>query len=372
MMLDSAESVDDLHFSSTRRTTTWFLKTSEATSPSHNEPCDVLALVTAIADLYTHEDVLEMQVRIGAGDSLDNGMVSQVSTATSQYTRPSQLVHTEVQESKRLVVIKKSANRLWSTVTGGVHRSTLHTFITELRILSAPPLRSHRNIVRILGIHWDCFDIECPQPLILLERADYNLRNFQDTFPELPFESKRTIALDVAEGLTALHSNGIIHGDVKVENILVTLEPTLTAKLADFSHSIFDTGETRRLVGGTELYAAPEWMLPAPTYMLRQSDVYSYGIMFSNLMAGFDILRRFEREHGGNTTTQNNSLASIQTLKETGALLVLVKDGVSAADMTYSNLVLDCHLLWNVMDATLQLEPAERSLFQAVQLLKQK
>jgi serine/threonine protein kinase len=370
MMFDSVDSVDDLHFSSIRRTTTWFPKTSEATGLIHEEPCDVLALVTAIADLYTHQDVLEMQSRIGAGESLGRGAVSHVSTVASRFTHPSRLIHTQVQESNRLVVIKKAANRIWSTVTGDVNRSAIHSFITEVRILSAPALRSHRNIVQILGIHWDCFDIECPQPLILLEKADYNLQMFQDAHPQLPFESKRTIALDIAEGLTALHSNGIIHGDVKVENILVML-PDLTAKLADFSHSIFDTGETRRLVGGTELYAAPEWILPAPTYMLRQSDVYSYGIMFSNLMAGFDILQQFERQHSDTITTQSNSLGSIQSLKETGALLILVKDEVSAADMNDSNLVLDCHLLWNVMEATLQVRPVERSLPRAVQLLKQ-
>jgi serine/threonine protein kinase len=41
-----------------------------------------------------------------------------------------------------------------------------------------------------------------------------------------------TIALQVAEGMQFLHSNGIVHCDLKTKNILI--DENLTATIADF------------------------------------------------------------------------------------------------------------------------------------------
>jgi serine/threonine protein kinase len=75
----------------------------------------------------------------------------------------------------------------------------------------------------------------------------------------LPSAMKKGIALDIARGLSALHQCGVVHGDLKPANILAFLKPELHAKIADFSHSFLDTGRTRNLVGGSYIYAAPEW-----------------------------------------------------------------------------------------------------------------
>lgn len=96
--------------------------------------------------------------------------------------------------------------------------------------------------------------------------------------------------MGIAQGLSAIHRSGVIHGDIKPENILLFRKPTLHAKIADFSHSLLDTGETRRLVGGTDKYAAPGWKRAAPTGHLLKTDVYSYGLVVSELMLGNRIM----------------------------------------------------------------------------------
>jgi serine/threonine protein kinase len=90
----------------------------------------------------------------------------------------------------------------------------------------------------------------------------------------LPFATKKSIALDIARGITALHDSDVIHGDMKLENVLIFYKPEFHAKITDFSNSFLDTGKTRKLVGGTWFYTAPEWKLAAPTNELLKTDVY--------------------------------------------------------------------------------------------------
>ena len=151
------DSVDYFAFGSRRFTTTSTLSTSGYDGSSNrDEPCDILALAAAIADVYANPDVLEMEVRINVGEKLSSGKVSQVSTVDAQFIQPSVLDHSDSQNSNKGVAIKRSEKRLFSTVTGEVDQAPLRSFITELRILGFESLRNHPNIVKIIGIHWNC------------------------------------------------------------------------------------------------------------------------------------------------------------------------------------------------------------------------
>jgi len=113
---------------------------------------------------------------------------------------------------------------------------------------------------------------------------------------DLPFETKRHVCLDIANGLSALHACGIIHGDVKLDNILMFEDSNSgrwLAKVADFSHSLFNTGEERYLPGGTQLYAAPEWKEKGRTHDLLKTDIYSFGLIIGSVVVGYDIARKF-------------------------------------------------------------------------------
>ncbi|KAF8378299.1 hypothetical protein HHK36_029638 [Tetracentron sinense] len=84
------------------------------------------------------------------------------------------------------------------------------------------------------------------------------------------------LALDLARGLSYLHSKKIVHRDVKTENML--LDKTRTLKIADFGVARVEASNPNDMTGetGTLGYMAPEVLNGNPYN--RKCDVYSFGI----------------------------------------------------------------------------------------------
>ncbi|AQK96954.1 Serine/threonine-protein kinase STY8 [Zea mays] len=93
---------------------------------------------------------------------------------------------------------------------------------------------------------------------------------------KLAFKVVVQIALDIARGLCYLHSEKIVHRDVKTENML--LDKTRTVKIADFGVARVEASNPSDMTGetGTLGYMAPE-VLNGHAYN-RKCDVYSFGI----------------------------------------------------------------------------------------------
>ena len=96
----------------------------------------------------------------------------------------------------------------------------LRAVLLELKILLFKPISQHPNIVRLLQFRWDTqAGDKLVAPSLVLEYADLgSLANLQN--PEklsLRSSTKKAICLDIAKGLQALHSHGIVHGDIKSE-----------------------------------------------------------------------------------------------------------------------------------------------------------
>jgi eukaryotic-like serine/threonine-protein kinase len=91
------------------------------------------------------------------------------------------------------------------------------------------------------------------------------------------------IAADVASALGHVHSCGIVHRDVKPENLWITARGDI--KLGDFGLSLAD-GECQPGAGasveGTAAYIAPEQALGAPAD--ERSDLYSLGALLCELL----------------------------------------------------------------------------------------
>lgn len=84
------------------------------------------------------------------------------------------------------------------------------------------------------------------------------------------------LALDLARGLSYLHSEKIVHRDVKTENML--LDRNRTLKIADFGVARVEASNPNDMTGetGTLGYMAPEVLNGNPYN--RKCDVYSFGI----------------------------------------------------------------------------------------------
>ncbi|MBZ5627476.1 MAG: protein kinase [Acidobacteriia bacterium] len=96
------------------------------------------------------------------------------------------------------------------------------------------------------------------------------------------------IATQCVQGLAAAHSRGIVHCDIKPENIMITTSGTV--KILDFgvarrvSQSALSTAATTGM-SGTAGYMAPEVVLErvaGPT-----ADLFSLGVVFYEALAGF-------------------------------------------------------------------------------------
>ena len=87
----------------------------------------------------------------------------------------------------------------------------------------------------------------------------------------------------IAEGLSYLHENFIMHRDIKSENILLDAEDNI--KITDFGHSEKFTKEQKFYeVAGTIFYLAPE-IINGKGYDCRV-DIWSLGVLYFELVTG--------------------------------------------------------------------------------------
>jgi eukaryotic-like serine/threonine-protein kinase len=141
----------------------------------------------------------------------------------------------------------------------------------------------HQNIVTII----DRGDHDGRQ-FIVFEFVDgENLKQLVDREGPLPVERALELAIQVARGLAYAHQNGVVHRDVKPQNIL--LNGHGQAKVTDFgiarSMDVQHQGVTQTgTVLGTSNYIAPEQAQGRPVD--EHTDVYSLGVVLYELLAG--------------------------------------------------------------------------------------
>jgi serine/threonine protein kinase len=155
------------------------------------------------------------------------------------------------------------------------------TVLNEVTILSNPALRLHSNLARLIGVTWEEEPPEVDvglSPALVLDYADGGtLADLVQRKPSLSFTVKTEIFCGIGEALLALHSCGIVHGDVKMENVLIQTEQNgrYVPKLTDFDLSMRIPHCSKRLPGYTRPWNAPEVFEELCHRCMELTDVYS-------------------------------------------------------------------------------------------------
>ena len=173
-------------------------------------------------------------------------------------------------------------------------KSLYNASLREIRALTHPPLRSHPNIITLLGVGWepDLNHHDVAWPLLMLEYSEEGtLKDYQRERPGMEFLEKMQFCEDVGRALLAIHGSGIVHGDVKSENILVfwsAEKGRMVGKIGDFGSSVLDfrEDEHKGLLAHTIPWNAPEYDEDIPREHLKFTDVYSYGMLIFRVMLG--------------------------------------------------------------------------------------
>ena len=156
------------------------------------------------------------------------------------------------------------------------HADARNQFVNEARAMAA--IR-HENIVTVFAVE------DSELPFIVMERlegeslAERMQRSPQGAEPLKTLEAVR-IGQQIAAGLAAAHGVGVLHRDIKPQNIWMEQN---NVKLLDFGLAVRHAGRKAK-VEGTPSYIAPEQVRGEP--IDKRTDLYSVGVVLFRMLSG--------------------------------------------------------------------------------------
>lgn len=160
----------------------------------------------------------------------------------------------------------------------------------------------HPNIITFVAA--------CKKPPVFCIITEYmaggSLRKYlhkQEPY-SLPLKLVLKLALDIARGMLYLHSEGILHRDLKSENIL--LGEDMSVKVADFGISCDES----QCGSGKGFMSTYRWMAPEmikEKHHTRKVDVYSYGIVLWELLTALTPFQDMTPEQAAYAVCQKNA-----------------------------------------------------------------
>jgi serine/threonine-protein kinase len=181
---------------------------------------------------------------------------------------------------KRVVAIKRMAPRLQQD------EGDRRRFLREAQQASA---LNHPNIASIYDVIEEQGEI-----FLIMEYVEGTpLRAFLQTHKDFSFDEFFKVAAQGLEGLNAAHQKGILHGDIKPENLMLTLEGRVKVldfgvarrfSLGDASEATLTAATLSTSISGTPAYMAPEVLMQKP-YDGR-ADLFSMGLVCYEMLGG--------------------------------------------------------------------------------------
>src|SRR4051812_34904751 len=205
------------------------------------------------------------------------------------------------------------------------HSEQLERFRREARAVAQ---LNHPHIVTVI----DAGEDE-RTPYIVFEYVDgETLKERIRRCGRLPIPEAIAYAIEISRALGAAHERGIVHRDIKPQNVLI--DPEGSAKVTDFgiARTLEEDGLTAdgRVLGTTD-YVSPEQALGHP--VTGQSDIYSLGIALFEMLTG-DVPFKGDNQVAVAMRHVREELPDVQLLRpEASAALAAVVDRATAKDL---------------------------------------
>ncbi len=152
-------------------------------------------------------------------------------------------------------------------------------FIREARVVGQ---LSHPGIITL---HDMGFEESSSTPYLVMEYVEGQPLEKLISKGHIPYARACAWAGDVASALAAAHRKGVIHGDVKPANILISDEGRVKVKLTDFGIARLQNRDASGApLLGTPAYWCPEQILGKPQN--ARSDLFSLGVVFYEMVTG--------------------------------------------------------------------------------------
>ncbi|MCE9499957.1 MAG: AAA family ATPase [Leptospira sp.] len=194
-------------------------------------------------------------------------------------------------ESHRSVVFRAAKKESHSTVILKILKREFSSALDLARVKQETKIVQgllSPGIIRNLGIVQN----ENSIALILEDTGGISLKEFLSGKP-LRYGEFLPVAISLSETLAAIHSQNIIHRDIKPQNIIVNQSNgTITsAKITDFGISTILNEEIREIynpktIEGTLPYISPEQTGRMNLSVDYRTDLYSLGVTFYEILSG--------------------------------------------------------------------------------------
>jgi serine/threonine-protein kinase len=130
--------------------------------------------------------------------------------------------------------------------------------------------------------------LPCRTPYVVLELLEGETLRERLARGPLPLDEAIGVAGQVGAALAAAHRAGVVHRDLKPDNVFLCRDATSPgrAKILDFGLSTsFDGGGDTELIG-TPRYMAPEQATRRNDLVDRRTDVFAFGALVYEMLAG--------------------------------------------------------------------------------------
>ncbi len=196
--------------------------------------------------------------------------------------------------------------------TATVNETLIERFHSEVRVARQV---SHANVCRV----YDIGQAE-GMPFISMEYVDgEDLASLLHRIGRLPSERAMGVARKICAGVAAAHGKGVIHRDLKPQNIMMDKRGEIV--IMDFGlAAIADQLSGREARNGTPAYMAPEQLKGSE--VTAKSDIYAVGLVLYELFTGRrayegnTLQKLLEQQESGHLTSMSSIATDIDPAVE--------------------------------------------------------